>query len=112
MLIRCCATCAYWRAGAAPSMAVPARDDSHDDMGACENIVPKVVVINEGPTTVQPTTHATRCCADWSSQWVDLGMDPDDPDDPDDGEPHPRPAPDPTSRVRNLFPIRPAPIAA
>ena len=99
---RSCFTCVFWRAGASPSADQAALDQSYDEMGACENIVPQVFIINEGPVTLQPTTHATRCCAEWATDWPD-----DDPDDPDDGEPHPAP-----SRVRNLFPIQPAPIAA
>lgn len=103
---RTCSTCVYWRAGASPVMMHDAPDDSADTMGACENIAPQVFIIDGGPFTLQPTTHATRCCGDWTAEW--LG---DDPDGPGDGEPHPKPEVDP-GRVHRLFLTKPAPIAA
>jgi len=102
---RNCGTCAFWRAGAFPTTESPAPDQSAANLGVCENIVPQVFIVMGDPVTLQPATHATRCCAEWISVWP--GDDEDD-DDPDPGEP----APDPKGRVRQLFPITPNPIAA
>lgn len=102
---RRCGTCAFWRAGAFPTTESPAPDESAARLGVCENIVPQIFIINGDAETLQPATHESRCCAEWISVWP--GDDEDD-DDPDPGEP----APDPKGRVRQLFPIRPNPIAA
>ena len=100
MTLRECGTCAYWRAGAFPNTDFPAPADSQALNGVCENIVPQIYIVNGIPETLQPMTHATRCCAEWRSVWFDDGPD----DDPDGGEP--KPAPD-LSRVRALFPVQP-----
>lgn len=100
-----CETCGYWRSGASSGTDMPATV-TYDEMGVCENAIPMVFIINDGPVTLQPTMHRTRRCADWVPMPDD---DPEDegPDGPDDGEPHPV-----ASRVRHLFPIKPTPIAA
>lgn len=111
-IVRNCSTCAYWRSGAHSSMLVPALDESYEDVGACENVPPQIITVDGGPETVQPTTHASRCCAEWSRGWVDYD-DPDDDDDDPDGEPKPASDPDPDiAKVRRLFPNPPRPIAA
>ncbi|EQB03702.1 hypothetical protein L286_11825 [Sphingobium sp. HDIP04] len=56
----------------------------------------------------QPETHRSRSCSDFSNG--DRRPDGGDDDGPDDGDGEPVPAP--RSRVRQLFPITPAPIAA
>ena len=55
-----------------------------------------------GMLSIQPPTHATRSCAMWEA---------DDDDGPDDGEWGPMTDPK-RSKIRNLFPIQPAPVAA
>jgi hypothetical protein len=96
--VRNCSTCIYWRAGASTDMTMAARDESYEDVGACENIVPQVFIVGNRPETLQPIMHRTRCCAEWREAWPD-----DDEDGPDGGEPVPEPE---ESRVRQLFPIR------
>ncbi|WIA57796.1 hypothetical protein N6H05_08370 [Sphingobium sp. WTD-1] len=106
--VRNCSTCIYWRAGASTDMTMAARDESYEDVGACENFAPMICIINEGPVSLQPTTHATRCCAEWQPIWGS-----DDPDDDPDEEPAPKPTPEPDrDKVRRLFPNPPRPIAA
>ena len=74
-------------------------------MGACENLMPQVFIIDGVPVAIQPWVHASRCCGEWTPEW------PGD-DDPDgDGEPVPKPEPD-LNKVRRLFPNPPKPIAA
>ncbi|ATP20787.1 hypothetical protein [Sphingobium yanoikuyae] len=104
--VRNCSTCIYWRAGAITDMTMAARDESYEDVGACENFAPMIYIINEGPVTLQPTTHATRCCAEWLGIWGG-----DDPDNDPDSAPEPEPKPD-IAKVRRLFPNPPRPIAA
>ena len=102
-----CSSCGYWRPGASASTDIPARATPYEEMGVCENAIPMVFLINDGPVTLQPMMHRSRCCADWAPIPDDDDPDDEGPDGPDDGEPHPV-----TSRVRHLFPIKPAPIAA
>ena len=95
---RNCGTCAFWRAGATTPTDFPARAESFEDVGACENIVPQIYIIGNRPETLQPIMHRTRCCAEWRDAWPD-----DDGSDPDGGEPVPKPD---GSRVHQLFPIQ------
>lgn len=101
-----CRNCRHWRQGAPSDMRQPVVEDEDADVGACE-MAPASLFEQGGEwVAFQPITHAMRSCADFDQPLRDPGHD-DDPDDPDDGEPHPIP-----SRVRQLFPIPPTPIAA
>ena len=105
-----CRNCRHWRQGVPSDMRQPALEDITSDVGACE-IGPASMFEMDGEwVAFQPIVHFSRSCAVFEPPIPrggdDYDGDPADPD-PDDGEPQPVP-----SRVRNLFPIQPAPIAA
>ena len=102
-----CGDCGFWRPGAPADMTMEAPETSAEHVGACEWMPPCVAIINDGPVTLQPTTHYSRCCSNWLPDY------PDD-DGPGDGMPAPVPVPDPDrAKVRRLFPNPPPqPIAA
>lgn len=104
MTSRTCASCRYWRAGAPSDMRLPVPAEANSDMGACEIVPPHLFKVDGELVPFQPQVHATRGCANWQPRG-DFDPEDDEPDGPDDGEPHP-------ARVRQLFPIHPALIAA
>ncbi len=105
-----CANCLFWRQGVPSDMRLPAEEDRASDMGACEIATPHLFDRDGELVPFQPVVHCSRSCGDFTPPEGAMpfgGDDPDDDPDGPDGEPHPVP-----SRVRQLFPIKPAPIAA
>lgn len=104
-----CRNCRHWRQGVPSDMREPALEDISSDVGACEMAPASMFEMNGQWVAFQPIVHFSRSCADFDQPQRDPDPDIDDPDGggPDEGEPHPGP-----NRVRNLFPIRPAPVAA
>lgn len=97
-----CRTCAFWRVGASPSALTPVPDESASDIGVCEVMSPEVHIRPDGSVhAVQPPTHATRSCAMWEPGGGD--------DDPEHGG---LPVPSNHEKIRTLFPVQPAPVAA
>ncbi|MFY9350514.1 MAG: hypothetical protein WBL20_19225 [Sphingobium sp.] len=97
---RLCANCYYWQPGAPSDMRLPIPAEQTGDIGACEIAFPTIFKVDGEPVPFQPQTHATRSCAEFRSAFDPGPDEDDDPPDPDVG------------RVRTLFPIQPAPLAA